>query len=111
MLEKFDVIFLEDAHEFLVTVKPKARLKLIYNIDKSKQLNDPKLFKKLESEIWEFRAEFIKLQHRLLAFWDKRNAKKTLVVCTHGFIKKDDKVPKAEIDKAKTIMKRYFEQT
>jgi hypothetical protein len=30
--------------------------------------NDPKVFKKLDNDIWEFRTEFKKLQHRLLAF-------------------------------------------
>jgi phage-related protein len=34
----------------------------------------------------------------------------TLVVATHGIIKKTDKIPKAEIEKAKAIMKQYFEQ-
>jgi len=33
-----------------------------------------------------------------------------LVVATHGIIKKTDKVPKAEIGRAKSIMKQYFEQ-
>jgi len=33
-----------------------------------------------------------------------------LVVATHGIIKKTDKVQKAEIEKAKAIMKLYFEQ-
>lgn len=32
------------------------------------------------------------------------------MVATHGIIKKTDKVPKAEIEKAKSIMKRYFEE-
>jgi phage-related protein len=33
-----------------------------------------------------------------------------LVVATHGIIKKTDKISKAEIKKAKAIMKQYFEQ-
>lgn len=109
MIKKFEIEFLEDAHDFLVSIDNKSKNKLIYNIDKARHLNDPMLFKKLEDEIWEFRAESKKLQHRLLAFWDKRKASATLVICTHGFIKKIDKVPKAEIDKAKKIMKKYFE--
>jgi phage-related protein len=31
------------------------------------------------------------------------------LICTHGFIKKTDKVPKSEIDKARRLMKMYFE--
>ncbi len=106
---KFEIEFLGEAREFLATIDIKAREKLIYNIDKARLLNDPELFKKLEADIWEFRAEVKKMQHRLLAFWDKRNKTKTLVICSHGFIKKGDKVPKAEIEKAKRIMKLYFE--
>jgi len=45
----------------------------------------------------------------LLAFWDKRDGKNTFVISTHGFIKKTNKVPKNEIDKAVDDMKRYFE--
>jgi phage-related protein len=65
--------------------------------------------KKLDSDIWEFRTKYKNLHHRLLAFWDKRNKIKTLVICTHGFIKKTDKVPKHEIEKARKLMKQYFE--
>lgn len=106
---RFEIEFLEEARVFLLNIDPKARYKLLFNIDKSKKFNDKKVFKKLDNEIWEFRFEFKKLQHRLLAFWDKRNNKKTLVVCTHGFIKKTDKVPKSEIEKARQLMRLYFE--
>jgi phage-related protein len=107
--DRFEIELLEDAREFLFRIDEKARLKILFNIDKSKKFNDPKVFKKLDNDIWEFRTEYKKLQHRLLAFWDKRNYKNTLVICTHGFIKKTDKVPKDEIEKAKKLMKLYFE--
>ena len=68
-----------------------------------------KFLKSLKVKSGSSELEHKKLQHRLLAFWDKRNNKNTLVVCTHGFIKKTDKVPKSEIDKAKKIMRVYFE--
>jgi len=45
-----------------------------------------------------------------LAFWDKTNTKETLVIATHGIIKKTDKMPQKEIDKADTIRKNYFKQ-
>jgi hypothetical protein len=32
----------------------------------------------------------------------------TFVLATHGFIKKDDKVPVKEIDKAERIRQQYF---
>ena len=107
--DRFEIELLEEAREFLLGIDTKARYKLIFNIDKSKKFNDPKVFKKLDNDIWEFRLEFKKLQHRLLAFWDKRNNKQTLVVCTHGFIKKTDKVPKSEIERARQLMRKYFE--
>ncbi|MCX6273215.1 MAG: type II toxin-antitoxin system RelE/ParE family toxin [Bacteroidetes bacterium] len=34
--------------------------------------------------------------------------KNTLVISTHGFIKKTDTVPKTEIDKAIATMKQFF---
>ncbi|HEX9650050.1 MAG TPA: hypothetical protein VGA21_05785 [Cyclobacteriaceae bacterium] len=47
---------------------------------------------------------------RLLAFWDKTDNKKTLVIATHGFIKKVDKVPANEIERAVRIRERYFDK-
>jgi phage-related protein len=46
---------------------------------------------------------------RLLAFWDKTDNKETLVIATHGFIKKTDKVPANEIDRAVRLRDKYFE--
>jgi len=48
------------------------------------------------------------LQYRLLAFWDKTSTTDTLVISTHGFIKKRSKVPDSEIQKAKQIRTKYF---
>ena len=86
----------------------KSRQKIYYNIDKAKLGLDPKLFKKLTDEIWEFRTKYGGFQYRLFAFWDKRENTKTLVVSTHGIIKKVDKIPKADIEKAERIRKEYF---
>ena len=109
MNKKFDVIFLEEAIEFLDKLDEKARDKIIYNIDKSCYFHDPKLFKKLTELIWEFRTLYEKKQYRLLAFWDKEDKNETLVVTTHGFVKKTSKVSKKEIKKAEEIRKKYFE--
>lgn len=70
--------------------------------------NDPELFKKLSDDIWEFRTLYQGLQYRFLAFWDKTSAKQTLVITTHGFIKKRHDVPKNEIQKAVQIKINYF---
>ncbi len=108
MKQRFDVIFLSEVLRFLKELDEKTRDKIIYNVDKAKYLNDPKLFKKLDSEIWEFRTEYKSLHYRLFAFWDKSNNMDTLVLASHGIIKKTDKVSKSELDKAKAIMHVYF---
>jgi phage-related protein len=106
----FDTIFLDEADEFIASLKPKAVKKIFYNIDLAEQTNDPRLFKKLKKEIWEFRTKYEGLEIRLLAFWDKTNKEETLVVATHGFIKKVDKVPENEIDRAVRIREKYFKR-
>lgn len=104
----FEVIFLKQALEFLEKLDLKTRQKIYYNIDKAKLGLDPKLFKKLTDEIWEFRTKYGGQQYRLFAFWDKTDKSETLVISTHGIVKKVDKVPKAEIEKAERIRKEYL---
>ncbi len=104
----FETRFLEEANQFLAKLDAKSVNKILYNIDLAELTNDPKLFKKLNSEIWELRTVFAGLQFRLLAFWDKSNNKETLVIATHGFIKKTDKVPASEIKRADDLKKKYF---
>lgn len=106
MKPKFEVVFLEPAAT--LALKPKA--KIYYTIDKAKLTNDPKLFKKLEDEIWEFRTKYAGLQYRLFAFWDKTDKTDTLVLATSGIVKKTNKIPKADIEKAKKIRTAYFAQ-
>jgi len=105
----FQTIFLEEAELFISGLEQKTIKKILYNIDLAEQSNDPKLFKKLNDEIWEFRTRYNGKQIRLLAFWDKSNNPKTLVIATNGFIKKTDKVPNNEIDKAVNLKLAYFE--
>ena len=83
---RFNVEFLEEAVSFLSSLDSKSREKVLENIRISRFKRDPKLLKKLDKEIWAFRTKFKSQQIRLLAFWDKEA--KSLVVCTHGFIKK-----------------------
>lgn len=85
----------------------KAKDKILSNIRKAKYVLDPKLFKKLEgTEIWEFRTKFDGIQYRLLAFWD--TSTNSLVVATHGFIKKEQKTPRQQIKRAEEIRILYF---
>lgn len=58
----YETKFLEEADEFISGLDQKAITKIFYNIDLAEQTNDPKLFKKLQNEIWEFRTKFAGLQ-------------------------------------------------
>jgi len=108
-MKRFEVIFLTEAREFLLELEEKSRDKIIFNIDKSKIKNDSELFKKLKGEIWEFRSLFNKTYFRIFAFWDKTEKIETLVLATHGIIKKTGKTPEKEIEKAENIRLKYFE--
>ena len=103
----FETIFLEEPELFFDTLDKKAVVKILYLIDLAEQTKDPKLFKKINKDIWEFRILFSGLQIRLLAFWDTSKEKHSLVIATHGFIKKTEKVPVREIKKAEQL-KRFY---
>lgn len=109
-MKKFDVVFLDEAREFLLGLDEKSRDKIIFNLDKAKIKADNDLFKKLTENIWEFRTLFNKTHFRIFAFWDKEEKGNTLVLSTHGIIKKTQKTPEKEIAKAETIRLKYFEQ-
>jgi phage-related protein len=104
----FEILFLNEAFEFLSGLERKQYEKILYNIRKSQVELDPELFKKLSDDIWEFRTLYQGLQYRLLAFWDKTSTINTLVVSTHGFVKKRSKVPDKEIQKAVNIRTKYL---
>ena len=108
MNKLFEIIFLEEAFEFLNKLERKHYEKILYNIRKSQIELDPELFKKLTDDIWEFRTLYQGVQYRLLAFWDKTTSIETLVISTHGFIKKRSKVPSQEIQKAIQVRKQYL---
>ena len=108
MKKLFEIIFLEEAFEFLSGLDKKHYEKILYNIRKSQIQHDPELFKKLNDEIWEFRTLYQGFQYRFLAFWDKTSSSETLVISTHGFVKKRSKVPDNEIQKAVKYRTDYF---
>lgn len=110
MEPRFEVIFLEEVVIFLENVDQKTRTKILYNIDRTRYINDPKLFKKITSNIWEFRTLYQRKQYRVLAFWDKSNDLETLVITTHGFVKKTGRLEKKQIEKAENVRKKYFEE-
>lgn len=106
----FQIILLEEASEFINSLPLAARKKINYNMLKvAGGIKDSELFKKLEgsSDIWEFRTLYGGIQYRLLAFWDATT--RSMVVATHGLIKKTWAVPTKEIAKAEAIRKKYYE--
>lgn len=110
MATKIELVMLEDAKTFVLSLPQAAMKKVLYNVHRvvAGEQNS-ELFKKLEgSDIWEFRTLYNGIQYRLLAFWDTRN--NTLVIATHGFIKKTQKTPAKEISKAEKIRQEYFNE-
>ena len=67
-MNKFQVIFLTEAREFLLLLDEKSREKVIFNIDKAKIKSDVELFKKLKGNIREFRTLYNKSCFRIFAF-------------------------------------------
>jgi phage-related protein len=108
--KKFEVKLLDEAKEFLDNLADKPRAKIIYNIRKAQLTQDKELFKKLNDEIWEFRTLYNKTHYRLFAFWDKINNVDTIVISTHGLIKKTDKTPPGDIIKAERLRTLYLKQ-
>ena len=107
----FQVVFLQEASDFLDGIAEQARKKIYYNIIKvASGIKDSELFKKLEgsNDIWEFRTQYNGIQYRLFAFWDEKA--KCLVVATHGFIKKGWKVPQKEIARAEALREQYYKK-
>lgn len=102
----FDVEFLDEALEFIKSLRADEKEEVLANIKAARSVQNSKLFEKLTKDIWEFRARHNGKQFRILTFWDK--TRKSIVLGTHGFIKKTKKVPQQEIKHAEQIMKRYY---
>ena len=99
---------MDEAFDFLKSLDRAHYEKILFNIRKVQVDQNSTLLKKLNKDIWEFRTLYQGVQYRLLAFWDKSDVKLTLVVSTHGFIKKTDKIPSYHIKKAYALKNRYF---
>ena len=104
----FKLLLSTEADNFIKSLPSKASEKIRKNIRRiQKGERNVELFKKLEgTNIWEFRTMFNKTAYRLFAFWDTEI--NTLVVATHGIIKKTQKTPAKEITKAEKIRQLYF---
>lgn len=106
---QFEVVYMQEAADFIKSLPAAARNKIYYNADKVKDgFKDSELFKKLDgsNDLWEFRTLYNGIQYRLLAFWDAET--KRMVVATHGFVKKTWKVPAKEIARAEALRQEYY---
>lgn len=102
------ILYLKEIQTFLDSIDPKASAKIMYNIQKVliSNLLDHELFKKLDEDIWEFRTLYNGIHYRLLAFWCPYTH--SLIVATHGFIKKTNKTPSNELKKAKRLREQHL---
>lgn len=109
MANKLKVLLTEEAQDFLDSQPFKAQQKIYYNIFKVEEgVMKTDIFKKLENtSIWEFRTLYNGICYRLFSFWD--TDQKTLIIATHGIVKKTQKTPIKEIEKAESIRKMYFD--
>lgn len=108
MRKVVQVMLSEEADGFVRLQSLKVQQKIAYNIRKLESgIKDKELFKKLDNtEIWELRTLFDGICYRLFAFWDTDNS--TLIVASHGIVKKTQKTPKKEIEKAEHFRAEYF---
>jgi len=94
--------------EFLDSLSPKEAQKLTWVLSLIEDLESvsTKFYKKLSNcdDIIEVRVQIGKNNFRLLGF----EYKDTFVVLTNGFKKKDQKVPKSEIELAEQRKKEYL---
>lgn len=115
-MEEFEIIFYEDADgtepakEFILNLDVKMRAKMIRTIEMLKKngnkLREPES-KPLDDGIMELRAKVGSDISRVLYFFII--GKKA--VLTNGFIKKTQKTPKSEIERAKRYRDDYLSRT
>ena len=105
---KIKVVLLDEALAFIRSLPMKVQEKIAYNYKKIENgLISKELFKKLDdTEIWEFRTLYSGNCYRLFSFWDADT--ETFIIATHGIVKKSQKTPKKEIEKAEKIREEYF---
>lgn len=110
MEKPIEIILLNQAEDFLDKVEKPVRKKFFFLMRKTKLRIFGDWFKKMigTEDIYEFRVDNNGKFYRLFSFWDSGGDKQTLIVCTHGLIKKTNKTPKTEINKAEEIKNKYF---
>ncbi len=107
---KREIIFYKNYFEkFFISLDEKTKIKIdeiLYLISVLEKI-PIKFFKKITSVkgLFEIRVEFKSNIYRIFCCLDKGN----IIVLFNGFQKKTQKTPTKELEKAKKIMKEYFE--
>lgn len=79
----------------------------MYNVSKTKSGLKGEWFKKIrDTRLWEFKTDINNKFIRLMAF--ENNTTPKLIIITHGFLKKKNKLPKKEILKTESIRTDYL---
>jgi len=97
--------------DFLEKLSIKERALILKNIEKLIEYKNnnfslsPKFTKKLKDDIFELKVELQNKTSRNLYFYEKNQ----MIIFTNGFIKKSQKTPPKEIDKAIQIKEAYHE--
>lgn len=94
--------------EYLDTLTPEQAQKVTWTLNLIEELDrvPKKYFKKMEGtkDIWEVRVQLGNNIFRLLGFCPRGN----LLVLTHGFTKKTERISKTEIETAESRKKDYL---
>lgn len=111
MDKRYSVLFYETGkggcptEEFLSSLSIKVRAKMAKWIEKLEEHGPdlPRPYADVVSgKIRELRLIFASTQYRLMYFFHKR-----FIVITHGFVKKQERVPISEIDRAERFMSDF----
>ena len=96
--------------EFLNSLLPKAAQKVtwVLNLLEDLDIVPSSYFKKLTGteEIWECRVQFGSNAYRILCFF----ADNSVAVLTHGFMKKSQKTPRSEIERAEAYRRDFLKR-
>ena len=112
-MQKFQVDFFTEEDgtkpvaEFIKTLTVKLRAKVVSDLNILEEFGNlarEPLSKHLEDGIFEIRSKVSTDIVRILYFFDKER----IIIATNGFIKKENKTPRAEIALAKDRRNAYF---
>lgn len=94
--------------DFIDFLNPKVQQKILWTLKLLKEIDRLKkpYFEKLVNtdDIWECRIKFASDIFRIFFFFDNNS----VVILTHGFIKKTNKTPPEQIKRAENLKQDYF---